>query len=83
MCMKLTNRVYFARRESTGEIIGIRHGETGFYETTVYDQAHANVLNERQGIEPHEVEAAVACSVMDSWSNFAGIAATFKHGVAA
>jgi len=70
-----TDRVYIAKRELNGEYIAIEHGTTGYSPTTVYDQDHANVLNERQGITPAMVEAAMMCSMFDNWNRFESLTA--------
>lgn len=67
----LTMRIYYAKHPSgTGDFIAVKHGATGYYKTTVYTQEHAETLNERQGIKPAEVKAAVTCSMFDCWQNF-------------
>ena len=38
--------------------------------TTVYTQDHADTLNERQGVTPAQVQAAVICSMFNCWQNF-------------
>lgn len=66
----METKTYFAQLPSTGEFIGIKHGETGYYRTTVYDQEHANHLNEGQGISPQQVQAALECSMVGNWEKF-------------
>jgi hypothetical protein len=58
--------------------LGINEGETGYNETTVYDQDHADVLNKRQGITPAMVEAAVTCSMFNTWSQFDAMTERFE-----
>ena len=64
------DRIYYACSEVAGSFIAIKHGDTGYYETTVYTQEHADELNKRQGITDNEVKAAKACSMFDCWRNF-------------
>lgn len=71
----MENRIYIAKRETTGEFIAIEHGTTGFCITTVYDQDHADVLNERQDITPADAEAAMICSMFGNWHTFDDLAA--------
>lgn len=63
--------IYFSAHPADPEVfIAVKHGETGFHATTVYDQGHADVLNRRQGISEVEVAAAVTCSMFDCWDKF-------------
>jgi hypothetical protein len=65
------SKIYFATLPSDpNTFIGITHGEQGYNTTTVYDQSHADTLNERQGITPAMVDAAVSCSMFNCWANF-------------
>ena len=52
------------------KFIGIKEGETGYHATTVYDQAHAQELNRRQGITDYQVQSAIICSMFGSWHRF-------------
>lgn len=61
-------KVYFTRNVVNGEFIAIRHGETGYYGTTVYDQDHADELNRRNGVTAEECEQAILCSMTGDWS---------------
>lgn len=75
----IAGRVYYAEHPTEdGKFIAVRHGEAGYYASTVYTQDHANTLNERQGISPAEVEAAVICSMFDNWRKFETIAANLE-----
>ena len=73
------NRIFFAKHSTTGKFIAVTEGETGYNETTVETQEHADVLNERMGNTPAEVEAAVVCSMFDNWDSFEKIAARMAN----
>ena len=62
-------RTFFLKNAATGEFVAVKEGETGYYETTVYTQDHADTLNERAGHSPGEIAAAEFCS-MFGWDNF-------------
>ncbi len=70
----------FELNTQPGTFIAVKRGETGYYSTTVYDQDHADVLNQRAGHSPAQVQAAETCSMFDSWQNFDKIVATFERG---
>jgi len=74
----VTGRVYYAQHPTTGEFIAIRHNEPGYYASTVYTQDHADTLNQRQGITPAELDAAIVCSMFDNWRDFAKITARME-----
>ena len=59
--------IYTVLHELTGEFISIKHGETGYYETTVYDQDHADELNRRNGVTAEQCEQAITCSMTGNW----------------
>ena len=76
----LETRVYFVKNpnpnpaldtvDGSDRFIAIEHGETKYSKTTVYNQEHANVLNERQQITPAQALAAYECSLFNTWENF-------------
>lgn len=72
--MDYNDKIYFAKSDLTGEFIAIEHGTTGYSKTTVYDQTHADVLNERQGNTAAQIKSAVTCSMFGCWENFDKIA---------
>lgn len=61
---------FFELRSDPGKFIAATFGESGYCTTTVYDQKHADVLNERQGISKAEVMTAEACSMFGGWDSF-------------
>jgi len=72
----------FELNSNPGQFIAVKHGETGYYKTTVYDQGHADVLNSRQSLTPADCEAAESCSMFNTWVDFEGIKASLiEHGV--
>ena len=64
--MRDAARVYFTRNVVSGDFIAIKHGETGYYSTTVYDQDHADELNRRNGVTAEECEQAMMLARLGS-----------------
>lgn len=80
-------KIYFVKHPtptSLGEdkFVAVTHGETGYNETTVYNQAHATTLNEQQGLTPAMVDAAETCSMFDIWPKFDEFVEKFDKKVA-
>lgn len=80
-------RIFFAppkHAPMSGEsfFLAITEGETGYNASDVFEQAHADVLNERLGNSPAEVEAAVVCSMFNTWNKFDEMVEKFEEKTA-
>ena len=73
-------RIFFLPHPHTPadkRIIAVIEGELGYHLSHDEDQAHADLLNQRLGNTPAELEAAELCSMFDRWPEFHEIARAF------
>ena len=78
------NRMHDPSKDSidgSDQFIAIKHGATTYSPTTVYDQGHADTLNDRQGITKAMAKAAHTCSMFNGWDKFDGMVKTFEKAV--
>lgn len=53
----------------TGFVI-VKHGETGYYESSIKDEGEAAIYNSIHGATINEVMVAETCSMFDIWDKF-------------
>ena len=75
-------RNYFVRETNGDDFIAIKHGEHCYYQTTVYDQCHADRLNLQAGVTRGMARAAQFCSATRSWGAFEKLSAHFDKTTA-
>jgi hypothetical protein len=68
----------YARLQMTGEVIAIRQGETGYFQTDYGKQSREFVqsLNDALGIDAATADAMHLCSMSGNWKAFESIRAT-------
>ena len=63
------------------QFIAIKHGELSYAPTTVYTQSHADELNRISGVTQAQAEAAVICSMFNTWDTFEGLSAEMQQSM--
>ncbi len=62
----MKQKMCFVVDAATNKIVAVKEGEIGYYESTVYDLAHADLLNARMGIT-HAMREAMLVGSMFGW----------------
>ncbi len=57
---------------SSGEVVAVKYGETGYYQSTYGKQSQewVDMFNLNLGLTPTEAEAMVVCSMTGKWENY-------------
>lgn len=75
------NKYYYVKLELTGEIIVIKHGELGFYETDITDDDMLDTANSLNHNTQAEIDAAEVCSMFGEWEKFDERVEVFLEGL--
>ncbi len=71
----------YGRLRLTGEIIGIRQGETGYFKTYhgIRSKEWVNYKNSRIGVDEATAEAMSVCAISGDWGAFESVRESIRR----